>query len=289
MTVSTWTTDDDQYYIWNGEVRIPKTFDPASKAAVIMLGPPGGVAQIPALVKGDPGKHAEFDSTIVLNALEWDDPTADSAEWETIVAGDDDTSPVYRLTLNLHKGEPGTSGETVVLEATDLDGTATDGYLLSKTVGAETVEFVPPKVGDQYWPASISNTSGSDGQSRTLCSVTIPAQPFDYRVRVFGQCVISGTANTRVDLIARLNDAASGDIVGRSFGVVGAAPPPNVLVSGVAAGSASTVGKVTAGSGATVYLRAEQQASTSDAYTTAAATTSFMVEVAPIAAPAAGS
>lgn len=287
--MASWTTDDDQYYIWDGEVRIPKTFDPASKAAVIMLGPPGGVAQIPALVKGDPGKHAEIDSTIVLNALAYNDPTADSATWTTITPGDDTTSPVYRLTLNLHKGSPGTSGSSSILGASDVTGTATDGYLLSKRVGSAQATWIAPKVGDQYWPASLSNTTGADGSNRTLATVTIGAQPFDYRLRVFGQCIISGTANTRVDVLARLNNATSGDIVARSFGQVGATPAPNILVSGVPAGSASTVGKVLAGQSAVVFLRAEQQASTADAFTTSASSTSFMVEVAPIAAAAAGS
>lgn len=289
MAVATWTTDDDQYYIWNGEVRIPKTFDPSSRAAVIMLGPPGGVAQIPALVKGDPGKHAEIDSTIVFNALAYDDPTPDSATWSTIIPGDDSTSPVYRLTLNLHKGAPGSSGTSTILGASDITGTAVDGYIIAKKVGESKAVWVAQKVGDQYWPASIANTSGTDGSNRTLCSVSIPAQPFDWRPRVFGQCIITGTANTRVDVLARLNNATSGDIVGRSFGQVGATPPPNVLVSGVPAGSSSTVGKIAAGASAVIYLRAEQQSSTTDAYTTSASTTSFMVEVAPIAAAVAGS
>lgn len=287
--MANWTTDNDQYYVWQGEVRIPKTFDPTSKAAVIMLGPPGGVAQIPALVKGDPGKVALIDPTIVFNALEYTDPTPDSATWTTITPGSDTVSPVYRLTLNLHKGAPGDSADPVLLDASDLTGTVTDGYVLSKTVGAATVQFVPQRVGDQYWPASIANTSGSDGQNRTLATVTIPAQPFDYRLRVHGQCIVSGTANTRVDVLARLNNASSGDIIGRSFGQAGATPPPNVLVSGVPAGSANTVGKVAAGNSCVVYLRAEQQASTTDAYTTSASTTSFMVEVAPVSAVVSGS
>jgi hypothetical protein len=284
-----WTTDDDQYYIWNGEVRIPKTFDPTTKAAIIMLGPPGGVAQIPALVKGDPGRHAEIDSTIVLNALEYDDPTPDSATWTTITAGSDEVSPVYRLSLNLHKGSPGAAVAAVILGASDLSGVATDGYVLSKKVGSSQVEFVPQRVGDQYWPASINNTSGTDGQNRTLCPVSIPALPFAYRLRVFGQCQITGTAATRVDVLVRLNNAISGDVVARSFGQVGANPPANILVSGVAAGSASTVGRVAAGNAATLYLRAEQQASTTDSYTTSSSTTSFMVEVSPIGSVVAGS
>lgn len=287
--MATWTTDDDRYYIWNGEVRIPRTFDPSSRSAVIMLGPPGGVAQIPALVKGDPGKVALIDNTIDFTALEWDDPTPDSATFTTVVAGSDTVSPVYRLELNLHKGEPGDTVDPVILDASDLSGVATDGYVLAKTVGSATVQFIPQRVGDQYWPASISNTSGSDGQNRTLAIVTVPAQPFDYRIRVHGQCIIAGTANTRVDLLARLNNPTSGDIIGRSFGVAGATPPPNILVSGVAAGSAASVGRVLAGNSATVYLRAEQQASTTDVYTTSASTTSFLVEVAPIYPVIAGS
>lgn len=283
MAVASWTTDDDNYYIWNGEVRIPKTFDPASKAAVIMLGPPGGVAQIPALVKGDPGKHAEIDSTIVLNALAYNDPTADSATWTTITPGDDTTSPVYRLTLNLHKGSPGTSGTSTILGASDVTGTATDGYLLSKKVGSSQATWIAPKVGGQYWPATINNTVDTDGTARTLCSVSIsPAPAFDYRLRVHAQCVItsSGTSS-RVDLIARVGNATSGDVVGRGFGLAGSSDRV-LLVSGVPAGSASTVGKISAGTATTVYLRAEQQASTTQTFTTSASTTTFMVEVVPI-------
>lgn len=282
MTSPTVFTDDGQYYIWQGQVRIAKQFDATTQSAILLLGPEGGVAEIPALVQGDPGPPATLDETIAFTALAHDDPTADSASFTTLSAGSSSESPVYRLNLALHKGAPGASGAPSILGSSDLEGTATDGYIVAKKTGESKAVWVPPKVGGQYWPASIANTSGADGQSRTLCSVSIPAQPFDWRPRVFGQCVIAGTANTRVDLIARLDNAASGDIVGRAFGQVGAAPPPAVLVSGVTAGAASTVGKVLAGASAVVFLRAEQQASTTDAYTTAGTTTTFMVEVAPI-------
>jgi len=279
-------TDDERFYVWQGEVRIPKTFDPSTKAAVIMLGPPGGIAEIPALVKGDPGLPASIDTSIDFTVLAYDDPTSDSASFTLLTPATDTTPPVYRLELALHEGAPGSAGSNTILDSTDLTGTAVDGYVLAKTTvsGNNRVTYVAQKVGDQYWPASISNTTGTDGQNRTLATVSIPAQPFDYRLRVFGQAIISGTANTRVDLIARLNNASSGDIIGRSYGVVGATPPPNVLVSGPPTGSSSTAGKIPAGNAATVFLRAEQQASTTDAYTTSASTTSFMVEVAPIAA-----
>lgn len=277
-------TEDEQYYIWTGDIRIAKQFDSTTRSAIILLGPDGGIAEIPALVKGDPGTPATIDSAVAFTALEWNDATADSASFTTLTPGTSTTSPVYRLNLSLHKGAPGASGSPAILTASDLTGTATDGYYLAKTTvsGVGKATWVAPKVGGQYWPASISNTSATDGQNRTLAVVSIPAQPFAYRPRVFGQVVVAGTANTRVDVLARVNDAVSGDIVGRGFGQVGAAPPTTVLVSGVPAGSAATVGVVSAGSAATVFLRAEQQASTTDAYTTAGVSTSFYVEVAPI-------
>lgn len=283
MAFAEWT-EDDQYFIWTGDVRIPKTYDPTTKSAIILLGPEGGIAEIPALVKGDPGQPAEIDTLISFTALAWDDPTADSATFSLITPGTDSTPPVYRLALSLHRGAPGDPGTFEVLAADDVTGTAVDGYMLTKGTasGEDVVVWAPQKVGGQYWPASIANTSGSDGQNRTLASVSIPAQPFDWRPRVHGQAVISGTAATRVDLVARLDSDLSGDVVGRAYGQVGATPPTAVLVSGVPAGSASTVGLVAAGESATVYLRAEQQASTTDTYNTAGVTTSFMVEVCPV-------
>lgn len=288
MTSPTWT-EDEQYFIWMGQVRIPKAFDPTSKTAVILLGPEGGIAEIPALVKGDPGQPANLDETINFTALAHDDPTVDSATFTTLDPGSSTTPPLYRLNLALHKGSPGAAGTSSILSASDITGTATDGYIVAKKAGEAKAQWVPQRVGGQYWPAVYANTSGVDGQNRTLASIPIPAQPFDYRIRVHAQCIIAGTANTRVDLIARLNNAQSGDIVGRGFGLPGAVNDRVSVVSGVAAGSAATVGKVAAGAAATVFLRAEQQASTTDAYTTSAATTMFMVEVAPTAVTVSGS
>ncbi len=278
-------TEDSQYYIWQGQVRIPKQYDPTSKSAVILLGPDGGVAEIPALVKGDPGQPATLDTAIAFSALAYDDPTADSATWTLITPGTTTTPPVYKLNLALHKGSPGASGTSAILTASDVTGTATDGYYLAKTTvsGTGKATWVAPKVGGQYWPASIANTTGTDGQNRTLCSVTVsPAPAFDYRVRVSAQTIIGGTVNTRVDLIARMGDATAGDIVGRGFGIAGATVDRLTLASGVPAGSANTVGKVSAGSTTTIHLRAEQQASTTDAYTTSSSTSNFLVEVVPI-------
>lgn len=278
-----WTADEN-YYIWQGDVRLAKTFDPTTKSAIILLGPDGGIAEIPALVKGDPGTPATIDSTINFTALAWDDPTVDSATFTTLTPGTTTTSPVYRLNLSLHKGSPGEAGTSTILGANDVVGTATDGYYLAKTTvsGVNKATWVAPRVGSQYWPATISNTSGTDGQNRTLASVAVPAQPFDYRLRVHAQTIISGTVNTRVDLLARLDNAISGDVIGRTYGLTGVTDRL-ILVSGVAPGSASTVGRVSSGAACTVFLRSEQQGSTTDTYTTSATTTSLLVEVVPVA------
>lgn len=278
-------TEDANYYVWQGQVRVSKNFDPATQSAVILLGPSGGVANLPALAKGDAGQPATIDPTINFTALAYDDPTSDSASFTLTTPATDTTPPVYTLSLKLHKGSPGATGTSAVLSASDLTGSYVDGYVLTKTTvgGVDKVYFAAPRLGGQYWPNTISNTSGTDGQNRTLASVTIsPAPAFDYRLRVSGQCIIGGTANTRVDLIARVGDATAGDIVGRGFGIPAAVTDRVSLSSGPPAGSASTVGKISANTATTVYLRAEQQASTTEPYTTAAATTSFMVEVVPV-------
>jgi hypothetical protein len=102
---------------------------------------------------------------------------------------------------------------------------------------------------------------------------------------VFAYTVVTGSSDTRVDLVARLNDPASGDQVGYSKGIAGATPPPNVLIPSAPAGSSipGNYGKVSAGSAATIYLRAEQKAATSSAWSTPASPdTSFWVEVMPL-------
>lgn len=283
MPETTWNTTTingvEYLVIDTAQFRVPLDFDPTSNVFIAVAAPTGGVGNFPALVKGDPGKHAEIDADIDLIALEYNDPTPDGASWTTTTAPTDSVAGVYKLTITLHKGPPGTSG-TMVLDPNDY-GTPVYKKILAVNSSIDGFEYVSQKAGDLYLPASI-NSVPSGNASYTLAQVSIPGQGFDWRPTVYGQTIITGTgADVQVDLVARLNGEASGNIVGRAFGRAGATPPPHVLVSGSPAGSADSYNKVAAGAAATVHLRTERQTG-ADTYTTSSATSSFAVKVNPI-------
>lgn len=278
-------TEDENYYIWTGDVRIPKTFDASTQAAVIMLGPTGGIAEIPALVQGDPGLPPEFGDVLTVE-LAHDDPTPASVTFTEVVPGSATVRPVYDVEIALHRGEPGDAVDPAILDATDLFGTATNGYSLTYSSDADGagnpgLVWTALKVGGLYYPTTIATTTGTDGQLRTLATVSIPAQPFAYRPRVGGQQIVSGTVNTRPHLIARL-DATNGEVVGRGRALPGVATQNIVMSAGVPAGSASDYGVVEANAAATIYIRAEEQASTLDNFATTGSDGHFEVEVKPL-------
>ena len=280
MAVAEWS-DNGDYYVWRGEVWIPKNFDPNSRAAVIMLGPAGGTAMIPALVQGDPGQPFT-PRNVILNELAWDDPTPASASWITVTEATDTTPAVMDLSLTLHAGEPGDDGTMTILGASDLSGTPTAGYTFAVKSDLSGVELVAPRVGGMWWPAAISSTALGAGDNRQLAAVTVPAQPWAWRPRVTGQCIITGevaSPDLRVDLVCRTNQ--SSEIVGRTYGPSGSYPINLPVISGPPTGSASTYGDIPAGTIGVVYLRTEKQAGTND-YTTSNTTTTFCVEVAPV-------
>lgn len=271
-----WTTVDvggvDYWEIETARFRVPVDWVPGSQM-FIAVAAPTGQGSFPAAVKGDDGATPTISTTINLTALDYGDAAADSAEWT-------ETDPnTYELDLVLHKGPPGDDGDTV-LNLEDY-GTPTAGKLLVVNSAADDLEYQTQPVGDRLIPATISNTpSGNTGY--TLCSLGVAAQDFDWRPVVSGQTVVTGTgSDVRVDLLARLNNAAAGNIVGRGFGVAGAGPNPIILSDGPPAGSAETYDKVAAGSAAVIYLRCERQSGT-DTFTTSASTTTFSVTVKPI-------
>ncbi|QPO16542.1 minor tail protein [Mycobacterium phage TelAviv] len=281
MAVTNWTVtviDGKQYLVIEvAQFRVPLDWDPSSNMFIAVAAPDGGLGNFPALVRGENGETPELDSVIDFTPLAWNDPTPDFASWT------ETSENVYRLSLGLHTGAPGDAGPINLADAEDLAGALAAGKLIAVNATADGFELVSPKVGDMYWPATINNTP-SGNTAYTLCAVPIPAQPFDWRPEPQGWCVITGTGpNVQADLIARLDTAASGNIVGRGRGHVGqntegfatnlaAGPPP---------GSAADYNKVPAGQEAVIYLRAERQ-SGSDTFTTTASATHFSVRVQPI-------
>lgn len=262
----------DYWQIETTRFLVPVDWVPGSKM-FIAVAAATGQGNFPAAVKGEQGDTPTLDTIVNLTALDYDDPDPDGASFT-------ETSPgTYQLNLTLHKGPQGADGDTV-LDPTDF-GTPVYKKILVVNAAADDFEYQSQKVGDRYVPATISNTP-SGNPAYTLCPVGIPAQDFDWRPHVEGQTIVTGSgSNVRVDVIARLNDATSGNIVGRGFGVSGAGPATVALSSGPPPGSADSYDKVSAGAAATVYLRAERQSGT-DTFTTSGSTTTFSVEVRPV-------
>jgi hypothetical protein len=251
-------------------------WDANSNMFIAVAAPTGGLGSFPALVKGDTGDVPTL-RDVNFTVLEVDDVTPDSADWVLVSPG------LYDLDLALHKGPQGDIGDTV-LTPSDF-GTPVAGKIPVVNSTLDDFELQSPKVGDRFVAASY--TSAPSGQPvYQIASISIPAQNFDWRPEVSGSCVVTVTsANVRADLVARLNDPASGNIVGRGFGTVntshGSLATVVNLASGPPAAASSSYDKVAQGSSAIIYLRVERQAGTGT-FTTSDDTTWFCVRVCPI-------
>jgi len=265
------TISGTDYYQMPAVLRVPVNWDPSSNVFVAVAAP-GSTAGFPAAIQGPAGPGATINA-VSLTALAYNDPTPAAATLSTVSTG------VYNIAFTLHEGAPGAAGTTTV--SLTAYGTPVAGDLLIVDPTATTLVYQPQKIAERFFPATINAAPGGV-VNYTLSTVSIPARPFDYRVRPRGYSVITGTGpNMQTDLIVRLNDSNAGNIVGRATSLAGQYPPPQTLVPGPPAGSADTYDRVYAGNAATVYLRTERQSGT-DYYTTSASTTLFSVETMPI-------
>lgn len=282
MPTTTWneTTIDgvDYWVIDTAKFRIPKEWDPTSNMFIAVGVPDGGVGFFDAIAQGDDGVTPVLESVINFATLPHDDPTPAFASF-TLTAPN-----TYRLNLGLHEGDPGADNVVVL----DLNAYGTPVYkkVLVVNATADDLEYQTQLVGDWYNAATIANTpSGNTGY--TLASIPVPAQDFDWRPHVEGQSIVTGTGtNVVVDLIARLDNATSGNEVGRAFGspelsATTHVHPTQVLSSGPPTGSADGYDRIAAGAAATIHLRAERQ-SGDETFTTTDATTRFRVKVDPV-------
>lgn len=276
---------DGNNIVFDGRLTVVNGFNRETGTAYLVLTPSGGFGTLPFFATGDPGLPPVFDS-ITVEEVEPGDPLPTPNPVVTPVSpGGPGVASHYTLKFYLHKGTAGSTGTFTIAGATDLSGTPTDKYTLVYRNSDGKYVLTAQKIGDQYVPAAIAATSFSATPSRTLASVSIPAQPFDWRPRAFASTVVTGSSDTRVDLIARVGDASTGAQVGFAKGVAGVAPPPMVLIPAAPAASAvpGSYAKVAAGTPTTVYLVAEQKAPSSNSWSTPASPdTTFWVEVAPL-------
>jgi hypothetical protein len=261
------------YIISAAQFRLPVVFDPTAQQFIAFAVPGGGVGGMTAIAQGAPGDSPTIDSAVVLTELASTDSTPASASFSEISPG------VYQLTAAFHAGAKGDTG-TSTLDPTTY-GTPVAKQILIVNGTLDGFLYQTQRVGERIVPATIASTP-SGNANYTLCSVTVGPYDFDWRPRARGGCVITGTGtDVAVDLVARLNGETGGNIIARALGLPGQNPPPHVLLDCPPAASASTFDKVSAGSTATVHLRAERQSGT-ETYTTDNTRTLFCVEVLPL-------
>jgi len=278
--------DGNSLILTDCDITFTNAFDPKTGVSTITITPAGGLSNLPALLQGTPGLPPVIDST---TAVEYAPGATIPPNTTTVVSpGGAGTASHYTITYGVHRGNDGLPGTNSVLTAIDLSGPLVNGYQITYNAAGPGALWAAPKVGGLYVPASIAATASSASSPRTLIGVAVPAQAFDWWPIVNAQCCVIGASDTRIDLVARLNNATSGDIVGYGSGVTGAAPPP-VLINGSGYGGVLTgsYGKVLAGQAATIYLVAVQVAASSNSWSTAASSTTSpstqcMVEVRPV-------
>lgn len=277
--------------ITNCTVTFNNSFNPATGVATITVTPTGTsasqlVSTMPALLQGQPGQPAQFRNvnlTQIPNGTALPNPAATVT---TVSPGTAGTPAIYDLNLNLNSGAPGTNGTNATLHtAGDLATTAVFGTTTPTVQYALACNATSPSVNYTHQafpfaavsvPATINSTSGNAAQ-RTLCSASFPALPYPWYPWVSGSCIVSGTANTRVDLWASLT-SPSGQIVAYADGYTGDTGVAGPMKLAVNLPTTLSLAKVPANTTATVYFIAQQQnAGITDNWSTAAATTRFTV------------
>jgi len=264
------TIDNEEFWQWKTVLRVPKNWTPES-GIFVAVAPPGGIANFPAAAKGDNGFTPNF-RNIDVTELDWDDPTDLSATFSIVSPGTSTTPPVYDLAMTLRRGQPGDDGTMTLLGASDLDADPiAAGYIFAvKSTGEGTwgAELVAQRVGNTYWPTAVETALSNATGSNPRASVTIPPQPFPYRLLCQGQQELSpdGT-DVQVDLVARLN-ATNGPVIARGFGLANGARQILDLAAAPPVNSAGGFGQIAAGVGAVVYFRNEQVGSGLSTYDT---------------------
>lgn len=280
-------TNGDGSITWTGSVTFAGAIDPLTYGtATLTFTPSGGVSNLPALVQGDPGPAPTLRNVNVTQVAYGVSPS--TSTWTLVTPG---PPPVYDLNLYVNSGQQGTAGTNATIStASDLEGgppgSGTDGYTLYWVNADSKWKISAPK--RTIYPYAALNSSFAAAYNGNagyyiVSSIGVPSQPYAWRPKVHAGLYAGGTLNTHVDLVARLNNATTGDQVGYGLGVGGVGPYPITMQSafGASVAGASTYGQVSAGSAATIYLVAAQVNTTNDSWTTTNTNGYFTVEVVP--------
>lgn len=255
-------------------ITFPFGFDVSTGVGTIMITPSGGVASFPLAIQGSSGLPPNIEWKI-----EEVDPLDALPDPNPLVVPINDGGPgvasEWEITIYVHKGDKGDAAAFNILDGDDIEGAIPNGYVLAKKTGVSKVEFIPMRTGDVRSSASIPLTNFTATNPRLLTTVAVAAKPFPQKISPQGFVVVSGSVDTRVDLVAYLGNPDAGGVeIGRGAGHPGAAPPP-VFLAGVppntGTGADADYGILPANTAGSVYFRAEQMASSSNGWATAAA------------------
>lgn len=279
--VGTWTFSPDGYpagsAMYYGPVLWPSGTQPGSTSTgVCVFGPNGARVSVPPLAQGDSGLSPTIEVGSVSTLAAGQPATFELTPLNSNGPG---VSVEYSAAIGLPQGEQGPAFETEILSASDLTGTPAAGYTLAYVPAqgntpAQTAWAAMP-FSSVYNVPNISNTGTNGGEDRTLAPLSIPPQPNLWVPVMFAQSTITGTANTAVSLIARQNNgttAFNGSQWAVANPVAGVGPATATMIPASTTLLQGDSGAIPANTAATFYLNAEQQASTTDEYSTSSTT-----------------
>lgn len=287
----TYATGDNSI-TWNGMVSLTMSSDLVQTGTgTLTLTPMGGQGVLPALVDGTPGLPPNLTFT-VSELSAGSSPTVTQTLTDPGAAGE---ASSYTINLGIPVGAQGADGTNATISgASDLElpsgvslGSSTAGYTLyydathSKWLVSQPMVTSGPYI---TLAGSFASAYSGNASNYQVATMGLPSLPWAYYPMVSAQIQASGTANTHVDLVCRLNNATTGNQIGYGVGFTGAGPYPITLVPNFASSitGGSTYGQVAANTTATLYLLALQINSTTDSWSTINTNAAFTVTCVPV-------
>jgi hypothetical protein len=279
---------DGTSIVFNGTVTISNATNPTAGVATLTLTPSGGVGNLPALVDGAPGLPPTLSVGTVTTLSVGTNATATLVQ---TAAGGPGVASAYNLNLGIPVGATGAAGTNSTLAGcSDINASpaAAVGSILNvASLSPTKFSYMAFPWAFVVNPSTITTVSASGQSTQTLCTVSVPAQSFNWVPICLGAAITAGTVNTVLKLQATLTAGLrSGDIIGQFSGYAGQATQTVPLNSGFGAlmGPSQVYGVVTAGSTATIALQVIETATTADAWSVTNTNVQFTVLGVPIAA-----
>ena len=277
-----WTFNPTGYapgaVLYYGPILFPAGIDPGTtQTAVMVLGPAGGRVNVPPVFDGQPGQSPDLSVGTVTTGAAGSSVAFSLTQTSPGAAG---VSSAYTVDVTIPKGDTGAAAANTLIspQPSDLEGSPGALKMIGYDPTMSKAQWQPLPLSFAYNVTGISTTGTGAGQTRSISSITIPAQANPWLPIIFADCVITGTANTQVDLVARLGgtiNTTSGAQVGRGRGQIGAITGTNPWCTTIIPNFTSLLtggyGQVAASTSQIFYLNCEQQASTTDLYSTGAA------------------